>query len=158
MHPENRATNDLPEHSNDRSTLTTVIPNVSVGPFRFNDPIESYLNRFRFSVSPEDELGFKTYDIDDPETTLFVKKGRIDFIGLYDLCYLKDQNIIGLTVDEFMASTNAKYYGAVDVADFEEDDIPQYIYDFEDLGLQIWTKGEGGKIVTVIASEYVSES
>ena len=61
-----------------------------------------------------------------------------------------------MTVEEFISDTDEKYYGEVDKLDFEDDGIPQYVYEFDDIGLQVWSKNN--VIVTVIASsEFVDE-
>lgn len=53
-----------------------------------------------------------------------------------------------MKIEDFISYSNLKYYGEIDVLDFEDDNIPQYVYEFDDIGLQIWTKN--GIIVTGI--------
>lgn len=132
--------------------VSILIPKISVGDFLLNDHIDNYKGKYIFEKSSKDESGYEGYAIYNPETCLFVEDGKIVSIASYEECIYKGQNIIGMTIEEFTSHTGEKYYGEVDRADFEEDDIPQYVYEFEDIGLQIWEKGKGGKIVTVIAS------
>jgi hypothetical protein len=39
--------------------------------------------------------------------------------------------------------------------DFEDDGIPQFVYEFETIGLQVWEKNS--RIVTIIASPYIED-
>lgn len=138
----------------DKSNMISILnPKISQGNFLFGDDINKYKNDYDFELSPKDISGYEGYTIYNPETCLFVENGKIASIASYEECIYKGRNLIGMTIVEFMRFTGEKYYGEVDEADFEEDDIPQYIYEFEDIGLQVWEKGKGGKIITIIASK-----
>lgn len=41
---------------------------------------------------------------------------------------------------------------------YVDDGIPQYVYEFESIGLQVWVKGREGNILTIIASSYYEEN
>lgn len=138
----------------DRFILT---PFVKVGEFLLNESISKYLNKYKFTVSKELYDGYfvMNYSLENPDMTIFLKHNNcqiIDFIACYEVLFYKSVNLIGLTIDEFKNVTKSEYYGEVDELDFEEDNIPQYVYEFDDLGLQVWEKGKNGKIVTIIIS------
>lgn len=127
------------------------IPFESVGDFKINSKIDDYFNSHEFEVFPKDgEYDSEKFNIDNPSISLFVEDGVIESICCDEECLYKGRNLIGMSIEELISHTGEKYYGEIDEADFEEDNIPQYIYEFEDIGLQVWTKN--GIVVTVIAS------
>ena len=69
--------------------------------------------------------------------------------GYKELVY-KNTNLIGLTIDDFKKITGADYVGEVDIRDFHEDEPPEYVYEFEEIGAQVWTHYD--RIVTIIVS------
>lgn len=131
-----------------------LIPFESVGEFYINDSIENYLDSYSFTVEDfsNENTPSLNYRIDNPEITLFIDKGIIDYIGCYEELLYKGRNLIGMTISEFMNHTNENYYGEIDELDFEDDNIPQFVYEFENIGLQVWEKGKDGKIVTVLVN------
>ena len=132
------------------------IPFRSVGDFVLNSHIDKYINLFDFDIYKKHNSSFEiiNYAIYNPEITLFLdsKSLLIESIACYEEILFKGINIIGKTIDEFMSYTGEKYYGKIDELDFEDDGISQFVYEFDDIGLQIWVKGVEGKIVTAIAS------
>lgn len=127
-----------------------------VGEFRFNTKISCYLNKYEFDILlKEKEYQSNHYTLKEQEVTLFVEENIIDSICCNEECLYKGRNLIGMTIEEFVSHTGEKYYGEIDKADFEDDNIPQYIYEFDDIGLQVWVKNN--KIVTVIASAYIED-
>jgi hypothetical protein len=128
-----------------------LIPFKYVGDFKINSKISNYFNLYEFEIFPKDgEYDSEKYNIYNPSISLFVENEIIESICCDEECLYKERNLIGMSIDEFISHTGEKYYGEIDEADFEEDNIPQYIYEFEDIGLQVWTKND--IVVTVIAS------
>jgi len=130
-------------------------PRTRVGDFEFNCLIESVISQFEFShYTPKGE-DYEVYEIEGHKTSIYVEEGLITSINCKEECLYKGRNMIGMEIDDFL-----NYYGwepddEPDELDFEEDDIPQYVYDFDEPDLQVWTKD--GIIVTVIASNYIEE-
>jgi len=126
-----------------------LIPFKQIGQFKLDRSILNYKNEL-FEEGEFDDLGCKPYYLAD-DLTLFVDKTEnIEFVICYSNCVYKGINMIGMAIQNFIEFTNEKYSGEVDELDFEEDNIPQYIYEFESIGLQIWVKE--GIIVTVIVA------
>jgi hypothetical protein len=132
------------------------IPFERIGGFILESNIEDYKNK-KFTHTPIDDVTeMETYSIDDLGLSLYVENGKIDSVECNDECLYKGRNLIGMTIEEFISHTEEKYYGEVDELDFEEDNIPQYVYEFDDIGLQVWCKNN--VIVTIIASsEFIDE-
>lgn len=131
-----------------------LIPFKSVGKILLNSSINNYTSLFSFDVDCFDELSAPSinYSMNKSEITLFVINGIIDSIACYKKLYFNNKNLLDLTVKDLMAFTNQKYYGKVDELNFDEDNIPQYVYEFEKIGLQVWEKGKNGRIVTIIVN------
>lgn len=133
-----------------------LIPFERVGEFILNDSIEKYIDLFSFTIEDySNEIAPSVnYSIDQLEITLFVHNKAIESIACYEELLFKGKNLIGMTIADFINHTNENYYGKIDELDFEDDNIPQYVYEFESMGLQVWTKGKQGNIVTIIVSSY----
>ncbi len=133
-----------------------LIPFEKVGEFILNDSIENYINLFSFTVEDysNDSDPAVHYSIDQPEITLFTHDRIINSIACYEELLYKGENLIGMRIEEFISHTGEDYIGEIDCLDFEDDDVPQYVYEFESIGLQVWTKGKEGNIVTIIVSSY----
>lgn len=131
-----------------------LIPNISLGIFKFNDAIKNYVDTYNFEISAKDESGYEGYSFHDPETSIFVEGGIIVSVASYKECIYRERNMIGMSLRELLKLIKIQFNGEVDIIDFEEDNVPQYVYDFETLGLQIWIKGAKGKVVTVISTSY----
>ena len=131
-------------------------PFIGVGEFGFGDNIEKYLKRYSFEYEESQGVTRESYTIMHPEITIYVNEDKvIESIGCYEECLYKGRNVIGMKIDEFVIHSGHHYEDEPDCLDFEEDNIPQYVYEFEDIGLQVWAKKD--KIVTVIASKFEEE-
>jgi len=69
--------------------------------------------------------------------TLFVENSVIEDIGCYEELLYKGRNLIGMSIEEFISHTGENFVGEIDCLDFEEDHIPQCVYEFEAIGLQV---------------------
>lgn len=137
--------------------IVILIPFQSVGDFVFKSKINNYLKKYSFEVRDySSDLAAPTvhYSIEFPRMALFVENGLIEEIGCYEELLYRGRNLIGMKIEDFLSHTGEKFVGEIDCLDFEDDNIPQYVYDFESIGLQVWTKGKEGNIVTIIASSY----
>lgn len=129
----------------------------SVGDFILDSNINDYLEKFSFEIndfSSDLHVPGVHYSLDCPEITLYVHNNLIECIGCYSELLYKGCNLIGLTINEFISQIGENYCGEVDCLNFEDDDIPQYVYEFESIGLQVWVKGFNGKIVSIIVSTH----
>ena len=86
------------------------------------------------------------YAFSNPEMTLFVLNKKIDFIGCYEELLYKGVNLIGLSVQQFSNHIQDDY-SEEDKLFVNEEGEEQYVYEFDKVGLQIWTKGKLGVIV-----------
>lgn len=127
-----------------------ITPFESVGNFGFGENIIQYqkiLSDWEFE--PADKFGKAYYKSPDDNLMLAVRNQKIESIFCYRWVYYQGVNLMGLTVQAFENLLNAKPVGKIEQYDFEHDGFPQYVYEFESVGLQIWEKQ--GKIITIIA-------
>lgn len=135
-------------------------PFQSVDIFGLDSQIEnyqSYLNYWHYE--PDDEFGKSYYKSLDGNLMIAVRNQKIESIFCYQSLYYKGVNLIGLTLNDFKALMNTEPVGEVDELDFEMDGYPQFVYEFERVGLQVWEKQD--LIVTIVASgqdSYLDES
>jgi hypothetical protein len=136
-----------------------LVPFKKVGKFALGKSIDLYTERCNLVLEEDDfekdTTGLITYNLDKPNTSPCVdeKDRTIRFIICTEELYYKGKNLIGLTIDEFISVTGENYVVEIDTLNFEEDDIPQNVYEFENIGLQVWEKGDKGKIVTIIVNQ-----
>lgn len=129
-------------------------PFKGVGDFNFGDPIAPVMTKYDHEhISLQEEGGGDLYALEDIPVSLGVTDELIDAVFCDEECIYKGKNIIGMTIEEFMTHTGEKYHGDVEEEEDEDDDIPVYIYEFEEIGIQVWEKGKGGSIVSVVASD-----
>ncbi|GAA4799796.1 hypothetical protein GCM10023231_30750 [Olivibacter ginsenosidimutans] len=88
--------------------------------------IEYYFNGKRQNA----KLTSHVYFIENPDISIYVEQNLIVSISCREEGIYKGRNMIGMFIDEFM-----KYYelipiGAADELCFEEDNVPQYVYEF----------------------------
>lgn len=127
-----------------------IIPFQSVGGFEFGVNIAQYQAVLAdWEFEPTDEFGKAYYKSPDGNLILAIREQKIESIFCYQSVYYQGFNVIGLTVQTFENLSNAKPVGDIEQYDFEDDGLPQFVYEFESVGLQIWEKQ--GKIVTIIA-------
>jgi len=138
--------------------ITILKPLEGIGDFRIGSNVRSVLQEYKYELS-EDEYntGQDTYIFRTLGISLFVNKesGLIESVLSDEECLFKGMNIIGMSLNSFIIHVESEYVGIPDCLDFQEDGIPQYVYEFEDLGLQVWTKND--IVVTVIATKYDEE-
>lgn len=91
------------------------------------------------------------YRLSNPEITLFVSDNLIDFIGCYEELLYKGTNLIGLHIDQFSVLVDEDY-GEEDELYTDEGDEPHYVYEYKNVGLQVWAKGRLGIISSIMVN------
>ena len=135
------------------------VPFEQVGIFKLDDDVEKYSDNllnyiYKKGYFNNDEYHFGDNDIKKNSHFLSIQDGKIRTIFCYKELIYKNINLIGLTIDEFKKITQSDYVGEVDVIDFHEDEPPEYVYEFEEIGAQVWTHYD--RIVTIIVSGHWS--
>lgn len=132
--------------------VAVLIPFKQVGDFVLGEDIVKYVGRFEFSIndmSDEQVVPTVNYTLSDPEITLFVEMdGIIDFIGCYEELLYKGVNLIGLSLQQFSDYVEDVY--SEEDRLYVDEGEPQYVYEFNQVGLQVWTKGELGVIDSIM--------
>jgi len=134
------------------------IPFKSIGDFEIEKSIKVYSEKYKFEYDADvNNTGWDTFSLDDIGISLYVDASNHNIISINcsTNCLYRERDIIGMTIDEFVIHAETSYNEEPDCLDFEEDDIPQYVYEFDDIGLQVWVKN--GKIKNVIATGYTEE-
>lgn len=131
--------------------ILNFIPFKCIGEFKISSRIHDYLQRYDFEYTEPDNItGWATYDLNELGLSLYVDKEKIISISCNKECVYREKNLISMGIDDFISWAELKIYGRIDELYLEEDDIPQYVYEFDDIGLQVWVKNK--LIKTVIAS------
>lgn len=127
-------------------------PGYSVGPFNFGDHISLYLGQYDFEIETIGERDPTTYySLEGMGASLTLdEEERVEDILCRKELQFRGANLIGMSLRQFEVHTMASYVDEPDSLNWEDDGIPQIIYEFESLGLQVWVKS--GVIVTIIAS------
>lgn len=126
-------------------------PKIGLGSFLLDSSINNYTELYNFNTETIDQFGEIAYISNEFDIIIYVRDSIISTIAIYKECFYKNLNIVGMNINDFIRYFDEVYYGEIDELDFEEDNIPQHVYEFEDIGAQIWTKED--IIVTVILSK-----
>lgn len=121
----------------------------SVGQFRLGSQVNQF--DFPFEVKTYDDYG-DHYNLDDKGLTLIVDHNlKITSIICTQELLINGVNIIGMSYGQFENYMQLQEKYSPDPLDFEENSVPQLVYDIDEYGLQIWTKNN--QIVTAIVNE-----
>jgi hypothetical protein len=144
---------NIAEHENNNFSLYQFNPTVSVGPFIFGTDIENYFE-YHHTYFPAGKYdSFDSYYFLDPPITIFPKGGKIESITCDEYLFFKGRNIIGMLVHNFMEVYQIAYDVKERLYVMRDDNIKSMIvYDFDILGLQIWTYRR--KIISVSCTKY----
>ncbi len=130
--------------------LIYLVPFERVAEFEFNSDIKQYFNQYEFDYTPvEDITDYEIYEIEDLGISLYVENDVIESIVCRYECLYKGRNIIGMDIDEFINFYDVSPSDEVDSVYVSNTEL-QYVYEFDELGLQIWCN-QNNEIVTVIA-------
>jgi len=131
------------------------IPLERVGEFELDTDIKNYKKIFNFEYTPADEsTGWETFSLENEGISLYVEDNKIVSIVCDEECLYKGRNIINMDINEFMNFYGVNPVGEIDKL-YVNDNDTQDVYEFDDIGLQVWC--ENDKIVTVIASAYIED-
>lgn len=127
-------------------------PGYSVGLFRFDEHISLYSGQYDFDIETTGECNPTTsYLLEEEDASLTLDEAeRIEFISCHKELQFRGANLIGMSLRQVEIYTTASYVGTPDSLNWEDDNIPQIVYEFESMGLQVWVKND--IIVTIIAS------
>lgn len=125
-------------------------PLVSVGPFKFDTPIQKYIEPYNlhFVEAADDTVNWDTYATYDEDIYIDTEDSKIVGISCYTNLYYKGINIIGLSlskVREILGSED-------EVGDQLGEKIPIEYYT---LSLQLWV--QNGYITNVTCNGFVDD-
>ncbi len=125
------------------------IPLKQIGPFVFGDPIGDYVEALNLSHIPEEyneKVNWEVYSLCS-DIRIYTEIGKIVAVSTSNFCVYKGYNIIGALISDVIKEIGIK----PDSIEPEElSDGIQAVYDFDDLGLQLWVKAD--IILTAICS------
>lgn len=93
----------------------------------------------------DDVLGGVNYSYDGDAVSVDVEDGRIVAVMCFEQCLLNDTNLIGLDFDTVEKLLGCPPDGRPDV--IEIDDEPELVYDFDEVGAQVWVRN--GRVVVI---------
>jgi len=126
------------------------IPFECIGDFFLKSNISNYTKDFEFKYTPVDDVTeWETYEELDLKLSLYVENEIIQSISCNEECLYNGRNIIGMEINDFMNFYDIEPVGEVEKLYVDEDET-QDVYEFDDIGLQVWCRNN--IIVTVIAS------
>jgi hypothetical protein len=133
-----------------KNMVAYFIPLESIGEFDLDAQICDYTEKFNFKYSPADKsTEWETYSLENEGISLYVEDNKIISIVCDEECLYKGRNIIGMNIEEFISFYGVNPVGEVDEL-YVNDNETQNVYEFDDIGLQVWCRDD--EIVTVIAS------
>ncbi len=147
------------KHTGEDNNNYLLIPNKSLGIFILGDYIEKYLYLSHVQkCENEERFSYNSYEFYNGNIEVWLTEdNRVRTIHCDKKCYWKNQNLIGMNYNNFLILTQQEPN--------EEDIIyipvstdrgqNQKVYDFDDLGLQVWVWRE--KIRTVLVTKYEDE-
>lgn len=131
------------------------IPNCSVGDFKFKTPIDLYLEKPHLvETFIEKYYTYDSYYFYEDDVTVDVENGLICNIICDNNLYWDNHNLIRMNFKNFLSTFNLKYscFEKIYLAGINQ---TQKVYDFDELGLQVWVWRN--LIRTVIVSKYEEE-
>ncbi len=142
----------------DNSNCTDLILNKSYQEFELNVPISNYFYKKYKELDPDTTHLFKRYQFYSPEVEIWCKNDLVDTIINESICAYEYQNktvnLIGLGYDAFLRifdviSPDSKQI-YVDANGRKE---LRHVYEFDTLGLQIWTWHKSIKTILIFNAE-----
>ena len=122
------------------NTLFIWVPLENIGPFKFGDKIYNYVAHYPLTHIPEEyneKVNWDVYEYPHKGLRIFSENGQIVAISSETILIYNDVNIIGMAKEKVGDILLAE----PDVIEQEElIEGPQDVYDYDDLGLQLWVK------------------
>lgn len=123
------------------------IPLKKVGTFTFGSSIEDYIEKYSLMHIPEEyneAVDWAVYKINENDR-VYAEGGRVVSVSCSSRCLYKKKNLIGISIDQIPLILGTTH----DTVETEElSDGPQQVYEFDQLGLQLWVRK--GRVVTAI--------
>lgn len=139
-----------------KSSLNIFEPFIRVGDFYLGKNISFYTDKIAdFTFKPKEYLNdWDEYDFYEGKIELYVNKEKIitSIASRKELIY-NEKNLIGYNINSFLNEHIYSTHEKLWISNNEEQDV----YDFDDLGLQLWVN-QSGLIVTAFVSEKVNEN
>jgi len=134
-----------------------LIPNKSYGIFAIGNDIEEYLSYPHKEYGKEGKSLYDSYTFFEEYIDVWTDENKIDTIKCTVECFWKGENLIGMTFDKFLelAGQQPDDEDVLYVPISRDRGQNQKVYDFDSLGLQVWTWRN--KIKTVLISKYEEE-
>ena len=125
------------------------LPNIGFGPFKFEEPINHYLQDKKLVVVDDIEpsLGWKNYKVLSEEIYIDVEDEKIVCFSSYEKFYYSSINLIGLQREELVEHLGRVPEEIGDGVVYDDGDVRVPMM-FNSLGLIIWTSNE----IAVLAS------
>lgn len=132
------------------------IPLNFIGKFIFDTDVNQYYDELAvFNYEETDEFNKEYYKSQDGNLIIAVRKNILESIFCYKELYYKNTNLLGLSLSEFSKLLQTDHVGYVEEYNLG-DEVSQFVYQFDEIGVQVWTKQS--KVVTIIASGLESYS
>jgi len=114
-------------------------PGIGLGPFKFNENIERYINDYALKKDLEevDVTEWITYEVPETEISLDVEGGLVVSISSYDYFCFKNENIIGMKISKLLGLIPSLKHEIGESTEYDDGEI-QTAYEFDDIGLQVW--------------------
>lgn len=134
--------------------ILELIPFKKVGEFTFGESITPIIEKYKYNFSPVDESGLKSFILKDIGISLYVENETIEYVACHQICIYNGRNLIQMNYDDFIIHVGF-------TSNSEKDEVymtngeTQDVYEFDDIGLQVWVKDK--TVVTVIAFPFIEE-
>lgn len=113
----------------------------------FGDPIDQYCAKYNLKIIPEEyneKVNWEVYRADEG-ISIYTEDSKIKAVSCSKSCFYKGTDLIEVPIERITSVLNLQ----PDMIEVEElIEGPQEVYDFDEIGLQLWVKN--GKIVTAI--------
>lgn len=136
------------------TNIPDLILNKSYEEFELNVPVSNYFYKKYDEIVQDSIYPFKRYKFTLPKIEIWCRGDIIDTIRCELICYYEDTNLIGLGYDAFLklfdviSPESKQIY--VDVNGRKE---LRHVYEFDALGLQVWTWHKSIKTVLIYNAE-----
>ena len=129
------------------------VPLRGVDTFEFGSPIQPYLEDglLLLDVDPSDQTGWDSYDVVGADLRLYAENDIVVAILCQDSCVLNGCNLIDRSFDDVKRLLGCEPTERRDDQLLVGDDR-QEVYEFENLGAQIWVKASTREVAAIICS------
>ena len=122
------------------------VPLKRVGPLELDGSIARFVaDRTVVYYEADDATGWVDYSYDGDAIMVHVEDGSIVAVTCYQQCLLNGTNLIGLdyeTVEKLLGCPTASSPDVIEI-----DDEPELVYDFDQVGANVWVRN--GRVVSI---------